>query len=173
MVTIMWSLWKSHNLKLWQQQNESNSQVVQRETHLLDEWRATQIIRSRSHAQSNTVQVHSIRQYDERWKKPASGRYKCNIDAPFSTSLNRVGLRMCLRDEAGDFVLTRMDWFSPLCDTDVGEAVKLHTTLEWVSDLQFDNVDFALDSKKVVDFVNSHVDDDSELVVSYLLVNSY
>jgi len=139
MVTIMWSLWKSPNLKLWQQQNESNAQVVQRATNLLDEWRTT----SHSHAQSNTVQAHLIRQ-DEKWKKPTSGMYKCNIDAYFSTSLNRVGLGTCLRDDAGDFVLIKTDWFAPLCDTYVGEVVELDTTLEWVSDLQFDNVDFAL-----------------------------
>lgn len=45
-VTIMWSLWKRRNLKLWQQQNETILQVVERVKHLLDEWRTTQIIRS-------------------------------------------------------------------------------------------------------------------------------
>jgi len=34
--------------------------------------------------------------------------------------------------------------------------------LEWVSNFKFDNVDFALDSKRVVDCVNSHIDDSSE-----------
>jgi len=41
-----------------------------------------------------------------------------------------VGLGMCLRDDASDFVLAKTDWFAPLCDTDVGEVVRLHTTLE-------------------------------------------
>jgi len=38
MATIMWSLWKSRILKLWQQQNETDSQIFQRATHLLEEW---------------------------------------------------------------------------------------------------------------------------------------
>jgi len=36
-VTIMWSLWKRGNLKLWQQQNETCIQVVERAHHLLDD----------------------------------------------------------------------------------------------------------------------------------------
>jgi ribonuclease HI len=59
-------------------------------------------------------------------------------------------------------VLAKTAWFSPLCDVAIGEAVSLHTTLEWVSDLQFDNVDFALDSKKVVDSFHTCVVDNSE-----------
>ena len=40
MATIMWSLWKGRNMKLWWQQNENNVQVFQRATHVLDDWRA-------------------------------------------------------------------------------------------------------------------------------------
>jgi hypothetical protein len=72
-----------------------------------------------------------------------------------------IGLGMCLRDDACDFVLAKTDWFAPLCDTDVGEAVGLHTTLEWISDLEFDNVYVALNFKRVANFVNSHVDDNN------------
>lgn len=47
-----------------------------------------------------------------------------------------------------------------------------------MSDLEFYNVDFALDSKRVVDCINSHIDDSSEFgcVISshkQLLVNSF
>jgi len=70
---------------------------------------------------------------------------------------------MCIWDDACDFVLAKIDWFSPLCDVTLGEAVGLHTTLQWVSDLQFDNVDFVLDSQQAVDSFHTEVDDDSEL----------
>jgi hypothetical protein len=76
----------------------------------------------------------------EIWKKPTPGRYKCNTNASFSTCFYMVGLEMCLRDGVGDFVLAKTSWFAPLCDIDVGKVGGLHTTLEWVSDLQFDNV---------------------------------
>jgi hypothetical protein len=133
MATIMWSLWKSRNMKLWQQQNETNVQVFQRATHLLEEWRAAHDIRSRSSNQTTIPQVRPIRQEEDHWKKLAPGRYKCNIDASFSTSLNRVASGMCLRDDDGAFVLARTEWFAPLCDIDVGEAVGLHTV--WIGSL--------------------------------------
>ena len=44
----------------------------------------------------------------------------------------------------------------------MGEVVGLHTSLDWISNQQFDNVDFVLDYKKVVDCVNSSLDDSSE-----------
>jgi hypothetical protein len=49
-----------------------------------------------------------------------------------------------------------------LCDNVVGEVVGFHTTLKWMADLHYDNVDFALDSKVVVDHFKSSVEDDSE-----------
>ena len=162
MATIMWSLWKCRNMKLWQQQLETDSQVFQRATHVLEEWRTAQRIRSSSSSQSINPQVQPLRQEEDVWKKPTPSRYKCNIDASFSTSLNSVGLGMCLRDDDDVFVLARTDWFAPLCDIDVGEAVGLHTALDWLSNQQFDNVDFVLDCKRVVDCVNSRLDDSSE-----------
>jgi len=46
-VTIMWSLWKRRNLKLWQQQNETIMQVLERAKHILDDWRSAQQIMMR------------------------------------------------------------------------------------------------------------------------------
>lgn len=44
----------------------------------------------------------------------------------------------------------------------VGEALGLYHALEWLSDMQFDNVDFATDSKITYDAFHSHKDDVSE-----------
>jgi len=43
-----------------------------------------------------------------------------------------------------------------------GEVVGLYTALDWTSNQQFDNVGFVLDSKRVVDCVNSILDDNSK-----------
>jgi len=73
-----------------------------------------------------------------------------------------VGIGMYIRDDFGEFVLARTYWFSPLCDIAVGEAVGLHTTLEWVSNLQFNNVDFASDCHKVVESSHTNVNDNNK-----------
>jgi len=61
---------------------------------------------------------------------------------------------MCIRNDAGEFVRAKTDWVAPLCDVDLRETVGLHTALQWVSDLQFDNVDFALDSDDTLSSCN-------------------
>jgi ribonuclease HI len=78
------------------------------------------------------------------------GRYKCNIDASFSPALNKVGIGTCIRDYQGSFVLAKMEWFSPICDVEMGETQGLLHAFRWVRDLQLENVDFELDAKNVV-----------------------
>jgi len=60
-------------------------------------------------------------------------------------------------------VHARTNWFTPLCDVAIEEAVGLHMTLQWISDFQLDNVNFVLDLQQVVDSFHTRVDDDSEL----------
>ena len=69
---------------------------------------------------------------------------------------------MCIQGYVGEVVLAKTDWFSPLCDVVIGEAVGLHTILQCVLDIQFDNVDSVLDSQQVVDSFHTCIDDNSE-----------
>jgi len=93
-------------------------------------------------------------------------------------SLNRVGFGNVL-----GMMLVNLCWpkqFSllPYVMLMWGEVVGLHTTLQWVLDLQFDNMDFTLYSKRVVDHVNSDVKENIEFACiifacRQLLQNSY
>jgi ribonuclease HI len=79
------------------------------------------------------------------WLRPSAGRFKCNIrDA-------EVGIGMCIRDAEGNFVLAKTEWFLPISSVEEGETTSLLIALRWVKDLEIENVDFELDSKKVVD----------------------
>jgi len=100
-VTIMLSLWKCKNLKLWQQQNKTIPQVVGRAKNLLDDWRVAQGVISNKVIVSSTHQSDSSNCHGVEWKKPAYGRYKCNIVVSFSFSLNMVGISICLRHDLG------------------------------------------------------------------------
>jgi len=85
------------------------------------------------------------------WQPPISGRYKCNIDAAFSSQHNRTGIGICVRGSEGAFVLAQSITHPCTVSVDVGEALGLHSALQWLSDMHFDNVDFETDSKLTVD----------------------
>ncbi|KEH18875.1 hypothetical protein MTR_8g031080 [Medicago truncatula] len=135
LVTIMWSIWKSRNNKLWQQVTESNGNIIERAKHLLEDRRNTKKKQQvQAYQQGNAAavmkpiiqQVTAGRIEENRWKKPRCGRLKCNVDASFSSSTNKVGVGMCIRDEEGHFVRAKTMWHKPLCSVDIGEALGLH-----------------------------------------------
>ena len=61
--------------------------------------------------------------------------------------MNITSIDIYICDEEGIFVLAKIVSLSRMCSVVVGEALGLFHALQWLSDMQFDNVDFALDSK--------------------------
>ena len=139
-------------------ETESSALVVERACTMIVDWElanapnatvSTDQILSSSNlgdGSSTSVPHHGI-----RWQHPLPGRYKCNIDAAFSNSLNRTGIGICIRESDGSFVLAKTEMHLCLLPVDVGEALGLHLALQWLSDMQFDNVDFETDSKLTAD----------------------
>jgi len=91
-----------------------------------------------------------------------SSRYKCNIDATFSSHHNHTGIGVCVRDSEGIFVLAKTLTYPCTVSVDVGEALGLHFALQWLGDMRFDYVDFGTDSKLIVDTFLSNRNDLSE-----------
>jgi len=58
---------------------------------------------------------------------------------------------MYIKDDEGWYALARTLWITPLCTTKVGKSLGSLQAIQWVHDLRFDNVDFTLDSKKMID----------------------
>jgi len=110
---------------------ETPQQVYERATHMLADWNLAQEARKSiaGHDSNGASRPRVI--IPERWTKPAPGRFKCNVDASFSTELNRVGIGMCIRDAAGDYVLARTTWFTPVCAVEIGEALGFSEALQW------------------------------------------
>lgn len=92
-----------------------------------------------------------------KWNKPSVGRLKCNIDV---TNIN-VGISVCIIDDERLFVASQTEWFSPSTEVNVGEALGLLATINWIHEFGFDSVDFELDAKSVVDNVNVQQPNDS------------
>ncbi|MCI25283.1 cytochrome P450, partial [Trifolium medium] len=99
--------------------------------------------------------VHQVPQQAE-WHKPISGRYKCNIDASFSPTPNKVGIGMCIRHAQGMFVSATTEWFEPILDVDVSEALGMLSALRWIDELQLRDMDIEMDFKRVVDGLYSN-----------------
>lgn len=93
------------------------------------------------------------------WQRPSRGRFKCNIDAAFLNKQNVICLGMCICNEGRVFGLAKVIPLPVMHNVIVGEAMGLYHALEWLSDMRFDNVDFALDSKSTMDaFINPRPD---------------
>lgn len=160
---ILWSLWKRRNLKLWQHHDESTGQVILRAKHMLEEWNLAQRFRNHGSLQ-NSAAVIERNNTEFQWQRPAVGRLKCNVDAAFSPSANRVGIGVCIRDSAGGFVQAKTLSFSPTCAVEVGEALGLNHAIQWAAEMCLDGVDFCLDSKIVVDAFHGAANTITDLV---------
>jgi ribonuclease HI len=164
-VTIMWSIWKARNLKLWQQVTDSTSTILERARHLLEGWRHANCkqapIRQGNSSSNPSSSNHNV-DINFRWRKPSRGRYKCNVDASFPNNTNKVGFGICIRDSDGNHVRSKTICSSPACSIDVGEALGLNHAIRWIHELQLTNVDFEVDSKRVADYFNKGRGDDTE-----------
>jgi len=114
------------------------------------------------HTMVVTTRTSTLSQHRPRWQPPTPGRYKCNIDAAFSSHRNRTGIGICVRDSEGTFVLPKTITFPCTVSVDVGETLGLHSTLQWLIDLQLDNVNFETNSKLTADAFLSIRNDLSE-----------
>jgi len=161
--TLIWSIWKNRNNKVWNDKSEACQAIWDKAKALLASWTNAQKVKQR-------MSITQVTRLIEKWTKPSLDRYKCNVDASFSEPLDMVGIGICIRDEEGAFVLAWTEWFSPITDVDIGEALGLLKALEWVRDLHKWNMDFEVDSKTMADNIyRSHesVSEFSEITNNY------
>jgi len=71
-----------------------------------------------------------------------------------------------LRDDDGVFVSAKTMSFSSMCSVAVGEALDLLYALQWIQDMQFDNVDFVVYSKTTANAFHSRLRDITEFGLS-------
>jgi len=114
------------------------------------------------HTMVVTTGTYTSPQHRPRWQPPTPWRYKCNIDTTFSSHRNRTSISICVRDLEGTFVVAKTITFPCIVSVDVGEALGLHSALQWLSDMQLDNVNFEMNSKLTADVFLSIWNDLSE-----------
>lgn len=142
LATVMWSIWKHRNLHVWDDVTETSTMMVDRARSMVVDW---QLANTPAVLVSNSLHQPpipfegglstSVLQATRSWQPPLPGRYKCNIDAAFSSSLNRTGIGICVRDSSGTFVSAKVVSLPCAVSTDVGEAFGLHAPIQWLSDM--------------------------------------
>jgi len=141
--SVIWSIWKHRNFRVWDDVIETSATVVDRAINMVANWQlanAPDVLASRSNHQPTTASTSQ--QHRITWQPPMAGRYKCNMDAAFSSHGNRTCIGICVCDVEGTFVLAKTMTYPCTVSVDVGEALGLHSALQWLSDMQFDNGGF-------------------------------
>ena len=143
--------------------SNSSIKILERVKHLLECWMNANCKQSPI-SQNHTVSITILSHHHDHnsvngdigmiWRKPRNGRFKCNVHASFSNTINKVGMGMCIRDSAEHHVRSKTMWFTSLCYVDIGEALGLYHAIRWIHKLQLANVDFEVDSKRVADYFN-------------------
>jgi len=167
------SIWKHRNLRVWDDVTEVSATVVERAKNLVVDWQVANAptvvdpLLQRQPQPSGgggklAVAGTSTSVIPFSWQHPLPGSNKCNIDAAFSFHLNSTGVGICVRDSEGTFFLAKVVSYPRLYSVDFGEALGLYSTLQWLSDMQLDNVDFETDFKLTCDAFHANRDDTSE-----------
>jgi hypothetical protein len=115
LAAMVWTIWKHRNLKVWEDKTETAATAVERARAMISDWQLANLSLpaadsavttvSSAHLSPNAATSSSPAAAMVRWKKPGVGRYKCNVDAAFSSSFNHMGIGICIRDEEGTFIL--------------------------------------------------------------------
>lgn len=90
--------------KVWHNLVDTDITVMERANELLHGWSSAQ----------------SCREPQDHNGLRAEEVVKCNVDTSFSTSQNKVGIDICLRDDKGQFVLAGTLWLTPYIDVEKG-----------------------------------------------------
>ncbi|XP_073022726.1 uncharacterized protein [Primulina eburnea] len=87
------------------------------------------------------------------WHKPPRLYIKCNVDAAFFPSDQKIGIGCILRDENGMLLRCRSCVVAGMFSVKEGEAMGLLEALSWVRRLGLKKVYFEMDAKVVVESI--------------------
>jgi len=110
--------------------------------------------RIQRHSSNNTI----------RWRKPALGGVKCNVDASIFKDQGCYGVGMCLRGENGKYISTKTAWFHGIPQPQEAEACSLKEAIIWLGNRGLTAVSIKLDCKQVVEDISNQIGANSELV---------
>lgn len=139
--TVLWGIWSWRNKKVWEDRIISPAAAMESSCRQVKEWRdARKVITGTSNGNG------SLRKLECKWRAPATGTFKLNVDASFFAGANSFSIGMVLRDQHGTFVEGRT--LSLPCPTTVMEAecLGIREALSWVKVMNCRKVQVESDS---------------------------
>ncbi|KAK6118987.1 hypothetical protein DH2020_047273 [Rehmannia glutinosa] len=151
-VTLMWSLWHSRNVLVFQGKDIPHQECFQL---------ATRIIQEHQEQLNETVkQTSSTR--NTTWRKPPPGTFKLNTDA--STKVGSgTGIGAVLRDHEGKVIASLSKHLSPEYPIEIGEAIACREGINLARSIQCSNLLVEADCIQLVNGIASDQKDYSYL----------
>jgi len=111
----MWCIWKRRNEKLWNDVDTRPEVSVRLARESLYQWQQVRLkqtcMGNVSDSGNNTVITQNNNTNVTRWRKPALGEVKCNVDAAIFKDQRCYDVGMCLRGGNSEFIAAKTDWF--------------------------------------------------------------
>ncbi|GAU29636.1 hypothetical protein TSUD_164860 [Trifolium subterraneum] len=91
---LLWCIWQNRNDKLWNDNVQTPRQIGRYVFDAWNDWYSVHKLQSNS--ESRTTEADLV-----RWKKPALGWVKCNVDVAFVPDSGRTSVGLCFRNNRG------------------------------------------------------------------------
>ncbi|GAU24827.1 hypothetical protein TSUD_157400 [Trifolium subterraneum] len=154
---LLWCIWHNRNDKLWNDNVQMPHQIGRYAFDAWNDWYSVHKLKSNS--VSGTTKTDLV-----RWKKPALGWVKCNIDVAFVSGSGKTLLGLCFCDNNGQFMAGMTHWQQTVISSVEGEAWTLLLAMEEARHRGLDRVQFESDSKVLIDAIHMKCRGNSEFL---------
>ncbi|XP_026450452.1 uncharacterized protein LOC113350518 [Papaver somniferum] len=94
---------------------------------------------------------------DSRWKPPAVGVMKYNIDGSFDHDSNKFGTGIVLRDHTGTCLGIKGSSGNGALNPEAVECMEVREALSWAKERNHPSIQIEADAKLVIDSINGNV----------------
>ncbi|GAU34638.1 hypothetical protein TSUD_394290 [Trifolium subterraneum] len=112
---LLWCIWHNRNDKLWNDNVQLPRQIGRYAFDAWNDWYSVHKLHSNSVSGTTKADL-------ERWEKSALGWVKCNVDVAFVSGSGRTSVRLCFRDNSGQFMAGMTQWQQTVISSVEGEA---------------------------------------------------